>query len=31
MPKLQVVADFLSAEKADPKPAHPEPHPRICS
>lgn len=30
VPKLQVVADFLSAEKADPKAAHPPAHPRIC-
>ena len=30
IPKLQVVADFLSAEKADPKAAHPAAHPRIC-
>lgn len=30
VPKLQVVADFLSAEKTDPKAAHPEQHPRIC-
>ncbi len=29
-PKLQVVADFLSAEKADPKDSHPAAHPRIC-
>lgn len=29
-PKLQVVADFLSAERADPKAAHPPAHPRIC-
>jgi hypothetical protein len=30
VPKLQVVADFLSAEKTDPKSAHPPAHPRIC-
>ena len=30
VPKLQVVADFLSAEKTDPASAHPEAHPRIC-
>jgi hypothetical protein len=30
IPKLQVVADYLSAEKADPKSAHPPAHPRIC-
>jgi hypothetical protein len=30
VPKLQVVADFLSADKADPKAAHPDAHPRIC-
>jgi hypothetical protein len=30
VPKLQVVADFLSAEKTDPKSAHPDAHPRIC-
>lgn len=30
VPKLQVVADFLSAEKVDPKAAHPDAHPRIC-
>jgi hypothetical protein len=29
-PKLQVVADFLSAERTDPKSAHPGAHPRIC-
>ena len=29
--KLQVVADFLSAEKTNPKAAHPEAHPRICT
>lgn len=31
VPKLQVVADFLSAEKTTPKQAHPEAHPRICT
>jgi len=31
VPKLQVVADFLSAEKTKPKEAHPEAHPRICT
>lgn len=30
VPKLQVVADFLSAEKADPQAAHPDARPRIC-
>jgi hypothetical protein len=30
LPKLQVVGDFLSAERADPKAAHPEARPRIC-
>jgi hypothetical protein len=30
VPKLQVVGDFLSAEKADPKAAHPNARPRIC-
>jgi hypothetical protein len=30
VPKLQVVADFLSAAKTDPKSAHPAAHPRIC-
>jgi hypothetical protein len=30
IPKLQVVADFLSAEKATAKAAHPAAHPRIC-
>ena len=29
-PKLQVVADFVSAEKTSPKSAHPPAHPRIC-
>jgi hypothetical protein len=31
VPKLQVLADFLSAEKTDPKSAHPGAHPRICT
>lgn len=31
VPKLQVVADFLSAEKSTPKAAHPDSHPRICT
>lgn len=30
VPKLQVVADFLSAEKTDPRSAHPPAQPRIC-
>lgn len=30
VPKLQVVADFLSAEKTDVKSAHPNARPRIC-
>jgi hypothetical protein len=30
VPKLQVIADFLSAEKTDPVAAHPDAHPRIC-
>lgn len=30
VPKLQVVGDFLSAERADPREAHPEARPRIC-
>jgi hypothetical protein len=30
IPKLQVVADFVSAEKTDAQNAHPEAHPRIC-
>ncbi|HXG25887.1 MAG TPA: hypothetical protein VNL94_03425 [Candidatus Binatia bacterium] len=29
-PKLQVVGDFLSAEKVSPREAHPPAHPRIC-
>jgi hypothetical protein len=31
IPKLQVVADYLSSEATDPAAAHPKPHPRICS
>jgi len=31
IPKLQVVADYLSSEPADPTAANPKPHPRICS
>jgi hypothetical protein len=31
VPKLQVIADFLSAERTDPKSAHPGAHPRICT
>jgi hypothetical protein len=30
-PKLQVVADFLSASRADPVDAHPVAHPRVCA
>jgi hypothetical protein len=30
VPKLQVVADFLVAELADPADAHPTPKPRVC-
>lgn len=30
VPKLQVVADYLSAEKTDPKSAHPPARPKIC-
>jgi hypothetical protein len=30
VPKLQVVADFVSAEKVSTKAAHPEAHPKIC-
>ncbi len=30
VPKLQVVADFLVAEVADPADAHPKPKPRVC-
>jgi hypothetical protein len=29
-PKLQIVANFLSASKTDPASAHPAAHPRIC-
>jgi hypothetical protein len=29
-PKLQVVANFLSASKTDPASAHPAAHPRVC-
>lgn len=31
IPKLQVVADFLSAGPVDFKDAHPKPHPIVCS
>ena len=31
VPKLQVVANFLSAEPTDPVAAHPAAHPRICA
>ena len=31
VPKLQVVADFLSAERTTPKAAHPDARPRICT
>jgi hypothetical protein len=31
VPKLQVVAEFLTAEPTDPASAHPKPHPRVCS
>ena len=31
VPKLQVVADFLSAEKTTPREAHPDARPRICT
>jgi hypothetical protein len=31
VPKLQVVADFLSAEKSTPREAHPDARPRICT
>ena len=31
IPKLQVVADFLTATPTDFKDAHPKPHPVICS
>ena len=30
VPKLQVVADFVSASKTDPNQAHPDAHPRQC-
>jgi hypothetical protein len=30
IPKLQVVADYLSSAPADPTAAHPVPHPRVC-
>ena len=30
IPKLQVIATYVSQEKADPKDAHPDAHPRIC-
>ena len=30
VPKLQVVADFISATPTDPESAHPAAHPRIC-
>jgi hypothetical protein len=30
VPKLQVVADYLSSGPTDPSAAHPTPHPRIC-
>jgi hypothetical protein len=30
VPKLQVVADYLSSEPTDPSAAHPKPHPRVC-
>ena len=30
VPKLQVVADYLSSEPTDPGAAHPKPHPRVC-
>jgi hypothetical protein len=30
IPKLQVVADFLTAEPADPVDAHPKAHPIVC-
>ena len=30
IPKLQVIATFVSQQKADPKDAHPDAHPRIC-
>jgi hypothetical protein len=30
IPKLQVVATYVSSTKADPRDAHPQAHPRIC-
>jgi hypothetical protein len=30
IPKLQVIADFVSASPTDPQSAHPNAHPRIC-
>jgi len=30
IPKLQVVADYLSSDRTDPVAAHPAAHPRIC-
>jgi len=30
VPKLQVVADYLSSEPTDPAAAHPKAHPRVC-
>ena len=30
IPKLQVVADYVSSEKTSPAKAHPDAHPRIC-
>jgi len=30
VPKLQVVADYLSSEPTDAASAHPKPHPRVC-
>jgi hypothetical protein len=30
IPKLQVVADYLSSEPTDPAAAHPKPHPYVC-
>ena len=30
IPKLQVVADYVSSEKTTPEKAHPDAHPRIC-
>lgn len=31
IPKLKVVADFLSADRTDPRSAHPKARPRVCS